>query len=65
MSFKFVRTLRTPSSERFIVELAGGTDGAVLDVHYLVNGNVAGTLIVLDPSLQGQGANDRIAPVHR
>lgn len=52
MSFRIVRTLRTASSERFLVQPKDGTDGAVLDVHYLPNGDVAGTLIVLDVALQ-------------
>jgi len=45
---RFIRTLRTASSERFILQAKEGEDSAVLDLHYLPSGNVAGTLIVLE-----------------
>jgi len=45
---RFVRALRTASSERFILQAKEGEDSAVLDLHYLPSGNVAGTLIVFD-----------------
>jgi len=44
------RTLRTPSSERFILHSDSGKDVAALDLHYLDQGRVAGTLIILDSS---------------
>lgn len=40
------RTLRTPSSERFLA-LKDGPDTAAVDLHYLANGVVAGTVILL------------------
>src|SRR5262249_20003779 len=50
MAWSFVRTLRTTSSERFLVQADGGKDVAALDVHYLAGDRVAGTVIVLDPA---------------
>jgi hypothetical protein len=44
---RWIRTLRTHSSERFLA-LAGGADAAAIDLHYLPNGTVAGTVILLD-----------------
>ena len=46
------RTLRTPSSERFLAQRAG-PDGrpfevAAVDLHYLSAGTVAGTVILLE-----------------
>ena len=49
MSVSFVRLLRTSSSERFLVQ-QGGSDVASLDIHYLADGRVAGTLCVFDDS---------------
>jgi hypothetical protein len=40
------RTLRTPSSERFVAQKEG-RDVAAVDLHYLPNGTVSGTVIVL------------------
>jgi hypothetical protein len=40
------RTLRTPSSERFI-GVRDGLDAAAADLHYLADGTVAGTVILL------------------
>ena len=40
------RTLRTPSSERFLAQRSG-EDIAAVDLHYLANGTVAGTVILL------------------
>ena len=40
------RTLRTPSSERFLAQRLG-EDVAAVDLHYLANGTVAGTVILL------------------
>jgi hypothetical protein len=47
MNLKISRVLRTASSERYIVETTDGTDVASLDLHYLPDGNVQGTLILL------------------
>lgn len=43
------RTLRTPSSERFLA-VREGQDVAAVDLHYLPNGTVAGTVIILKSS---------------
>jgi hypothetical protein len=40
------RTLRTPSSERFLATREG-KDVAAVDLHYLGDGTVAGTVILL------------------
>ncbi len=40
------RTLRTVSSERFLLQ-RDGQDAAAVDLHYLANGTVSGTVILL------------------
>ena len=40
------RTLRTASSERFLA-MRDGQDVAAVDLHYLTNGTVSGTVILL------------------
>lgn len=40
------RTLKTLTSERFLA-LKDGKDAAAVDLHYLLNGSVAGTVILL------------------
>ncbi len=47
MNVDLIRTIRTPHSERFILRRAG-TDVGALDIHYLADRHVHGTLIVLD-----------------
>jgi len=46
------RTLRTPSSERFLDFLEGPSgvpaEAAAVDLHYLPSGHVAGTVILLE-----------------
>lgn len=49
MTLTWKRTLRTPSSERFLA-LRNGADVAAVDLHYLTNGTVAGTVIILKGS---------------
>jgi hypothetical protein len=49
MNLTWKRTLRTASSERFLA-LRNGADAAAVDLHYLVNGTVAGTVILLKGS---------------
>ena len=46
------RTLRTPSSERFLATDATAPDRdlAAVDLHYLPGGNIAGTVILLPSS---------------
>lgn len=43
----WTRTLRTTSSERFLGQ-KGGQDAVAVDLHFLGNGTVAGTVILLD-----------------
>ena len=40
------RTLKTLSSERFLA-VKGGREAAAVDLHYLANGTVSGTVILL------------------
>jgi len=49
MKVHFTRTLRTSSSERFLIHADNGKDVAALDLHYLELQRVVGTLTVLDP----------------
>jgi hypothetical protein len=49
MNLTWKRTLRTASSERFLA-LRDGKDIAAVDLHYLANGTVAGTVIILKDS---------------
>jgi hypothetical protein len=51
MNLTWKRTLRTPSSERFLAQ-RGGDDVAAVDLHYLTNGTIAGTVIILKGSAQ-------------
>lgn len=46
MNLTWKRTLRTASSERFLAQ-RGVVDVAAVDLHYLANGSVAGTVILL------------------
>ena len=46
MNITWKRTLRTPSSERFLAQRAG-KDVAAVDIHYLSNGHASGTVILL------------------
>lgn len=46
MNLTWKRTLRTASSERFLA-LREGRDVAAVDLHYLANGTVAGTVVLL------------------
>jgi hypothetical protein len=47
MPIEFVRSLRTSSSERFLLRESAADVGA-LDIHYLRNGTVQATLIVIE-----------------
>jgi hypothetical protein len=57
MNLTWKRTLRTASSERFLA-LRDGNDLAAVDLHYLANGTVAGTVIIL----KGSGIKDEDIP---
>lgn len=45
------RTLRTPSSERFLA-IQHGAEVAAVDLHYLPNGTASGTVILLKSSAE-------------
>lgn len=47
MTITWKRTLRTPSSERFLA-LRDGIDIAAVDLHYLPAGGAAGTVVLLE-----------------
>ena len=49
MDFDWIRSLRTPSSERYLLRMKG-SDFAALDIHYRVNATVDATLIVFENS---------------
>ena len=51
MSIAFSRALRTPSSERFILHEADGREVGAVDLHYLDDGTVSGTVILLEEKL--------------
>ena len=57
MNLTWKRTLRTSSSERFLA-LHQGQDAAAADLHYLANGTIAGTVIILKNS----GIKDEYIP---
>lgn len=46
MNITWQRTLRTPSSERFLA-MRDQKEVAAIDLHYLANGTVSGTVILL------------------
>lgn len=50
MRFDIIRTLRTATSERFILQREPGQDAAALELHYLDRGRVSGTLLLLENS---------------
>lgn len=51
MSVAFSRALRTASSERFVLHLPDGKEVGAVDLHYLENGTVSGTVVLLDEKL--------------
>ena len=48
MALQYSRTVRTGSSERFLIQSDAGHDAAALELHYLGDQRVVGTLILLD-----------------
>lgn len=50
MNLRFVRTTRTPSSERYVLQNPAGEEEAALELHYLTDGRATGTLILLGAS---------------
>ncbi len=49
MNLTWKRTLRTPSSERFLA-IYQGEEAAAVDLHYLPQGTISGTVIILKQS---------------
>ena len=47
MAMRLIRTFRTMTSERFLVQKKEGQDSAAIDLHYLADGHVAGTVFLL------------------
>jgi hypothetical protein len=45
---KLIRTFRTMTSERFPVQKKEGEDSAAIDLHYLPDGHVAGTVFLFE-----------------
>ncbi len=60
MNIRFTRAIHTVSSERYLIHIDGEGDDAVLDLHYLANNSVVGTLIVLDKQYATKEAAARI-----
>lgn len=48
MVAQLIRALRTASSERYLLQFTAGLDGGALELHFLANGLVSGTLILFD-----------------
>lgn len=46
--YHLIRTLRTASSERYLIQDQNQEDAAALDLHFLANGFVAGTVTLFD-----------------
>jgi hypothetical protein len=46
MNMEFIRTLRTPHSERYLLTRDNSQDIGALDVHYRIDGTAAATLIL-------------------
>jgi hypothetical protein len=45
---KLIRTFRTLTSERFLVQKQEGQDSAAIDLHYLNDGHVVGTVFLFE-----------------
>jgi hypothetical protein len=58
VELSLIRVLRTVSSERFVLQVRQGQDAAAVDLHYLRDGSVAGTLFLFD---DGGIADDGVA----
>ncbi len=53
MDFEYVRALRTPYSERFILRTKA-KDVAAVDIHYRMNGTTDATLLLFEESGIGE-----------
>ena len=51
MPLKFIRTLRTASSEQFVVNSDTAENVAMIDIHFLPNSHVTGSVVVFDHQL--------------
>lgn len=54
-AIEVTRVLRTPHSERFLLHRKD-QDFAAVDLHYLVNGTVAGTVVLWEAEDSSEGA---------
>ena len=52
MHAKFIRLFRTATSERFVLHDDGGSDIGLLDLHFLADGTVAGSLFLLQKKVR-------------
>lgn len=59
MAIQFTRVLRTPHSERFLL-IEDRREFAALDLHYLADGHVAGTLILFDGAAADEASVGRL-----
>ena len=48
LAMKLIRTFRTMAWERFLVQKKEGEDSAAIDIHYLADGHVAGTVFLFE-----------------
>lgn len=62
-SLTFIRTIRTATSERFLLAVNGVEGAAALDLHYLANNGVAATLCVLDGGVGDEQITDLIEQI--
>jgi len=60
MRVSFIRTLRTASSERYVLQCDSNHDAAAIDLHFLDNGSVTGTLCLLDEQLAEPGTVEEL-----
>jgi hypothetical protein len=62
-SLKFVRTIRTATSERFLLAVNDVDGAAALDLHYLQNNGVAATLCILDSGVGDEQITELIEQI--
>lgn len=58
-TLSFTRILRTPHSERYIIQL-GTTDAGSIDIHYVDGGKVVATIILMNSVPLPQQSEDRL-----
>ena len=59
MAIQFARVLRTPHSERYLLS-EGEREFAALDLHYLADSRIAGTLVLFDGAATDETAVARL-----